>query len=150
MCPDGGGPLQRCKRKRTRILEDIKTEVVEHTIDRDDCARCSKHIEPVVPEALPNAAIGHRLVTMTSWLHYGLCMTMDQILDIVGYHLHTRLSAGGLVAMWRRLAGIPESWYEQLAREARTSGVLHADEAGWRVNGQTYGPWCFANWRRWT
>ncbi|MDP7636922.1 MAG: hypothetical protein QF577_05175 [Phycisphaerae bacterium] len=39
VCPDCGGPLQRCKRKRARtledILEDIKTEVVEHTLHRD-------------------------------------------------------------------------------------------------------------------
>ena len=149
VCPDCGGALQRCKRKRTRtiedILEDIKTEVVEHTIHRDYCPRCGKHIEPTVPDALPNAAIGHRLVAMTAWLHYGLGVTIDQILDIVGYHLHTRVSAGGLVAMWRRLAGIFESWYEQIAREARGSAVLHADETGWRVNGQPYWLWCFAN-----
>ena len=148
-CPDCGGELQRCRRTRTRtiedILEDIKTEVVEHTVHRDYCPHCSKHIEPVVPDALPNAAIGHRLVTMTAWLHYGLGVTIDQILDILGYHLHTRLSAGGLVAMWRRLAGILEPWYEQIAREASKSAVLHADETGWRVNGLTYWLWCFAN-----
>ena len=148
-CPDCGSELQRCRRARTRtiedILDDIKTEVVEHTVHRDYCPHCRKHIEPMVPDALPNAAIGHRLVTMTAWLHYGLGVTIDQILDIVGYHLHTRLSAGGLVAMWRRLAGILEPWYEQIAGEARKSAVLHADETGWRVNGLTYWLWCFAN-----
>ncbi len=148
-CPDCGGPLRRCNRKRVRYVEDIpaeiQTEVVEHTIHRDYCPKCSKHVEPVVPDALPNAAIGHRLVTMTAWLHYGLGVTIDQILDIVGYHLHTRLSAGGLVAMWCRLAVILEPWYEQIAEGARGSVVLHADETGWRVNGRTYWLWCFAN-----
>jgi transposase len=148
-CPDCGGELQRCRRTRTRIIEDIledlKTEAVEHTVHRDYCPHCSKHFEPVVPGALPNAVIGHRLVTMTSWLHYGLGVTIDQILDIVGYHLHTRLSGGGLVAMWQRLARILEPWYEQIAAEARISAVLHADETGWRVNGLPYWLWCFAN-----
>ena len=141
-CPDCGGPLQRCRRTRTHtiedILEDLRTEVVEHTVHRDYCPACKKHVEPVVPDALPNAAVGHRLVTMTAWLHYGLGVTIDQILDILSYHLHTRLSGGGVVAMWQRLARILEPWYEQIANEARISAVLHADETGWRVNGLTY------------
>jgi len=57
VCPDCGGPLQRCKRVRTRtvedILEDLRTEVTEHTIHRDYCPGCKKHVEPVVPDALP-------------------------------------------------------------------------------------------------
>jgi len=29
--------------------------------------------------------------------------------------------------------------------QALQSAVLHADETGWRVNGKTYGLWCFAS-----
>ena len=148
-CPDCGGSLQRCNRKRTRtiedLLKDLQTEVVEHTVFRDFCPACKKHIEPVVPDALPNAKIGHRLVSFTSWLHYGLGVTTDQIVDILTYHVQTQLTGGGLVAMWQRLARILESWYEQIGREARQSTHLHADETGWRVMGQTVWLWCFAN-----
>ena len=150
-CPDCGGRLQRCHRSRVRYVEDIpegiRTEVTEHTIHRDYCPHCRKHVEPRVPDALPNAAIGHRLVAMTAWLHYGLGVTIDQILDILGHHLNTRLTAGGLVAAWQRLAVILESWYQQIAKEALKSAVLHADETGWRVLGRTYWLWCFANGR---
>lgn len=38
-------------------------------------------------------------------------------------------------------------WYEQIGREAKGSAVLHADETGWRVDGQTWWLWCFANQR---
>jgi hypothetical protein len=149
VCPDCGGKLQRCNRKRTRtvedILEDLKTVVTEHTLHRDYCPACNMHVEPVVLDALPKAAIGHRLVCLTAWLHYGLGVTIEQIREILGYHLQTHLSAGGLVAMWRRVALIFEPWYEQIAGEARGSAVLHADETGWRVNGITYWLWCFAN-----
>ena len=149
VCPDCGGDLQRCNRKRTRTVEDIleslKTVVTEHTLHRDYCPACKKHVEPVVADALPKAAIGHRLVGLTAWLHYGLGVTIQQIREILGYHLQTHLSAGGLVAMWQRVARIFEPWYEQIAREARGSAVLHADETGWRVNGITYWLWCFAN-----
>ena len=149
VCPDCSGELQRCNRKRTRtiedILEDLRTVVTEHTMHRDYCPACKKHVEPIVPDALPKSAVGHRLVGLTAWMHYGLGVTIEQIREILGYHLQTRLSAGGLVAMWRRVARILELWYEQIAREARDSAVLHADETGWRVNGQTWWLWCFAN-----
>jgi hypothetical protein len=149
VCPDCGGNLQRCHRKRTRtvedILQDLKTVVTEHTVHRDYCPACKRHVEPVVPDALPKAAIGNRLLGLTVWLHYGLGVTIEQVRELLRYHLQTHLSAGGLVAMWQRVAQIFEPWYEQIAREARHSAVLHADETGWRVNGITYWLWCFAN-----
>jgi len=149
VCPDCGGPLQRCKRTRTRriedILEDLRAEVTEHTIHRDYCPACKKHVEPVVPDALPKVSLGHRITALTAWLHYGLGVTISQVIALLGHHLQTRLSAGGLMAMWLRLAMILEPWYEQISRQARASAVLHADETGWRVNGQTWWLWCFAN-----
>ena len=148
-CPCCGGPLQRCERKRTRTLEDIPEEiepvVTEHTIWRDYCPKCKKHVEPVVPDALPRATIGHHLIALTAWLHYGLGVTIDQIIDILSYHLQTELTPGGLIDAWRRLAEIVLAWYEQIAEEAKNSAYLHADETGWRVNGQGCWLWCFAN-----
>jgi hypothetical protein len=148
-CPDCGGRLQRCNRTRTRtiedILEDLKTVVTEHTIHRDYCPACKKDVEPIVPDALPKASLGHRVVALTSWLRYGLGVTIAQIIAILSHHLHTRLSAGGLMAIWLRAARILEPWYEQIAQEGRNSAVLHADETGSRVNGQTWWLWCFAN-----
>ena len=149
VCPDCGGQLQRCKRRRTRTVEDILadlgTEVTEHTIHRDYCPACKKHVEPVVPDALPNASIGHRLVSLTGWLHYGIGVTTQQVLDLVGIHLHMRLSGGGLLSCWHRLAKILTPWYEFLAQEVLHAAVLHADETGWRVNGATRWLWCFAS-----
>ena len=148
-CPHCHGPVQRCKRKRTRVIEDIPEHitpvVTEHTIHRDYCPACKKHVEPVVPDALPNATLGHHVVGLTSWFHYGLGITIDQVVDILGYHLQTRLTPGGLVDAWRRLAVVLIPWYDQIGRQARDSAVLHADETGWRVSGQTYWLWCFAN-----
>ena len=148
-CPHCNGRLQRCRRTRTRITEDIpepiQPEVTEHTIHRDYCPKCKRHVEPVVPDALPRATIGHHLISLTSWLHYGLGVTIDQIVEILSYHLQTELTPGGLVDAWQRLAVILAEWYEQIGTQAKQSTYLHADETGWRVNGQTHWLWCFAN-----
>jgi len=148
-CPDCGGRLQRCRRTRTRIVEDIPEEiesvVTEHALHRDYCPQCKKHVEPVVPDALPGAALGHRVFGLTSWFHYGLGVTIDQVVQILSCHLRTRITPGGLVQGWHRLAEILAAWYEQIAAEAKGSTHLHADETGWRVSGQTHWLWCFAN-----
>src|SRR4030042_452490 len=129
VCPSRGGPLPRSRRRRTRLVEDLPEDlhsvVTEHTIHRDYCPKCKKHVEPVVPDALPNATFGHRLITFTSWCHYGLGVTLDQLIDILQFHLQTKLSAGGLVAAWQRLAEILTPWYQQIADQARGSAYLH-------------------------
>ena len=148
-CPHCEGKLQRCERSRTRIIEDIpeviEPVVTEHTIHRDYCPKCKKHVEPVVPDAMPKATLGHQVIALTSWFHYGLGLTIDQVVDILGYQLQTTLTSGGLVDAWRRLAEVLEAWYQQIGEEAKASAHLHADETGWRVNGQTHWLWCFTN-----
>jgi transposase len=150
-CPHCDGPLQRCEHTRTRTTEDIpettEPEVTEHTIHRDYCPKCKRHVEPVVPDAMPGATLGHHVIALTAWLHYGLGVTIAQIVSILGYHFQTKLTPGGLVNAWQRLAEVLTAWYEQIGEQARRSARLHADETGWRVNGLTYWLWCFANTR---
>jgi len=149
VCPCCGGALQQCNRTRTRVIEDIPAEitpvVTEHTIHRDYCPSCKKHVEPVVPDAMPNATLGHHVMALSSWFHYGLGVTIGQTRDILASHLHTEITAGGLLDGWHRLAETMFPWYEQIGRAARAGAVLHADETGWRVDGQTWWLWCFCN-----
>jgi transposase len=148
-CPDCGGRLQRCNETRTRYTEDIpgyvEAEVTEHTIHRDFCPKCRKMVEPVVPDALPKATFGNRVLVMTAWLHYALGNTVAQITEVFNYHFQLKISAGGLTQMWARLAEVLWPWYEAIHNESLQSAVLHADETGWRVNGKTHWLWCFGN-----
>ena len=148
-CPTCGGELTRTGRTRTRLVEDIpenvKPEVTEHTIHRDRCPCCKKPVEPQVPDALPACTLGNRTVVLSAWLHYGLGVTTRPIVDVFGGHLRLPLTDGGLTQMWHRLAGVLGPWYEQIHRHCLDAGVLHADETGWRVEGRTWWPWCFAS-----
>ncbi len=147
-CPHCGGKLTRTGRKRTRIVEDIpddlRPEVTEHTIHRDWCPCCKKQVEPPVPDALPGCTLGNRTVTLSAWLHYGLGVTTRQIVDVFNGHLKLSITDGGLTQMWHRLACVFGPWYEAIHRHCLDAGVLHADETGWRVEGQTWWLWCFA------
>lgn len=99
------------------------------------CPKCQKMHEPPGPEVLPKATFGHRLVAFTAWLHYGLVVTIAMIISVLGHHLQFFLSEGGLVAAWQRFAAILFAWYEEIGQQLKDSGMLHADETGWRVSG---------------
>ncbi len=149
-CPHCQSPVDPKKpaRKRTRIIEDLqesRPEVVEHCIHGSWCPVCKKIVEPVVADALPKATVGHRAVALTAWLHYGVGITLSQIVDVLNHHFHFQVSPGGLVQMWDRIQAIFHAWYEEIEKEARGSTYLHGDESGWRVNGSTHWLWCFTN-----
>jgi len=150
-CPDCSGPLNACSQTRERIIEDIpeavRVETVRHVIHRDWCPHCRKVVEPVITEALPKATVGNGLLVLSAWLHFALGNTISQILEVFNFHLQFKLSAGGLVDMWHRLATLLEAWYEEIAEDILKTGVLHGDETGWRVDGRTSWLWCFTSRR---
>ena len=146
-CPKCGVKLNRCNDTRTRYTEDIpdiEPEVTEHTIHRDWCANCQLRVEPNVPDVLPGAMLGNRVLVLSAWLHYALGNTLSQIVDVFNFHMQLKLTPGGLVQMWYRLQGILYPWYQQIQKEALKSAVLHAAETGWRVNGKTHWLWSFS------
>lgn len=148
-CPCCGGQLQRCKRTRTRLIEEIPQDitpvVTEHTIHRDYCPNCKKHVEPKVPDAMPNATLGHHAVALSGYFHYGLGLSIEQTRELLGGHLQMDVTAGGLVSAWQRMAAAIEPWYQSIHQQLLSTACLHADETGWRVDGQTHWLWCFCD-----
>ena len=145
-CPDCGGAVGPARATRTRVIEDIQqaeVETTEHTIHAHYCPRCKKRVEAKVLDALPKSTLGTRALALSAWLHYGLGQTISQVAALFDSLFHFEVSAGGLSQQWARLAVILLAWYEQIAEQARASAVLHADETGWRVEGQTHWLWCF-------
>ncbi|MEK6677520.1 MAG: hypothetical protein AABZ47_17940 [Planctomycetota bacterium] len=88
-------------------------------IHRDCCPHCKKDVEPVVPDAMPGATLGHSVVSLTSLFHYGLGFTIAQVIDILSHHLQTKITPGGLVDAWQRLGTVLADWYEQIAEQAQ-------------------------------
>jgi transposase len=149
ICPHCDHPVRPARTIRKRIIEDMpedaRVEAVAYAIPRHWCPHCRKHVEPKLGAALPGATIGNRLAAMTVVFHYGLGLTIDQTRQILRSPHGITLSAGGLVNLWQRAAEALLPWYEQIGEEAKNSATLHADETGWRVDGQTHWLWCFCN-----
>jgi transposase len=147
-CPDCGGKLKRTGQTRTRrsedIPEDLKPIITEDTIHRDYCPSCDKRVEPKLPDVLPRCTLGNRTLVLSAMLHFLQGLTISQIVDTFNFHLRMKVTPGGLVQMWHRLADLLFVWYEQIHQESLGSSKLHADETGWRVSGKTHWLWCFS------
>lgn len=146
-CPVCQGAVNQSIQAYKRYIEDIppieKPEVTEHTVNGYWCPRCKKIVFPTVTEALPNAQIGLRLVVFSAWLHYLVGVSVQNIVKILSVVCRFRISAGGLTQAWKNLAFLLEPRYQNIAQKISQSGVLNADETGWRLNGITHWLWCF-------
>ena len=148
-CPDCGGKLRDTGESRERITEDIpedlKPVITKDVIHRGYCDHCRKRVEPKPPDVLPRCTLGNRTLVLSALLHFLQGLTIGQIVDTFNFHLRLKVTPGGLVQMWHRLADILFAWYQQIHQDILDSGKLHADETSWRVAGKTHWLWCFAN-----
>jgi len=148
-CPECNGPIERPIKTYKRYTEDIppieKPEVTEHTVHGYWCSTCKKVVFPTLTDALPKAMIGLRLVVFTAWLHYLVGVSVNNIVKILSVVCRFKISAGGLTQTWVKLARLLESAYDHIGEQISQSGVLNADETGWRLNGITHWLWCFTN-----
>jgi hypothetical protein len=106
--------------------------VIEHTIQLDDCPKCCKVVAPVVSDAMPSATIGHRTVVLSAFLHDFVGIPISKIITIFNIQFFFKLTQGGLMNLWHRLASVLNPWYDEIGEMVKTSGVMHADETGWR------------------
>jgi hypothetical protein len=145
-CPVCQTPLPEPVDAYRRYIEDlppVQPVVTEHTIHRYWCPQCKKIVAPLVPEALPNAMIGLRLVVFTAWLHYLVGVSVQNLVQMVSVFSSFQVSAGGLTQAWKNLASLLEPLYEAIGQRISQSAVLSADETGWRLSGITHWLWCF-------
>jgi len=146
-CPECRGPVKRAIKTYKRYTEDIppveKPETTEHTVHGYWCSTCKKVVFPALTDALPNAMIGLRLVVFTAWLHYLVGVSVNNIVKILSVVCRFKISAGGLTRAWVNLARLLEPAYDHIGEKISQSGVLGADETGWRLSGITHWLWCF-------
>jgi transposase len=148
-CPQCGTPLKPTGETRERLSEDIpedlKPVVTQDLIHRDYCPNCKKRVEPKPPDLLPRCTLGNRTLVFSALLHFLQGLTLSQIVDTFNFHLRLKITSGGLAQMWHRLAEVLRPWYDEIHEHCLEGAKLHADETGWRVNGETHWLWCFAN-----
>ncbi|MBI5475701.1 MAG: IS66 family transposase, partial [Ignavibacteriales bacterium] len=148
-CPECGGELSNVQEVRKRYIEDIpeisNTIITEFQIERRYCKNCKKIVEPDVPDALPNARFGLRLMSLIVYLKDGLALPVEKIVALLKAQYNLTLSDGEVIKILEQMADALGPYYETLKQKIKDARVKHSDETGWRVNGKNYWLWTLIN-----
>lgn len=145
-CPKCQTSLGEPIKSRKRHIVDIppvNPEVTEHTLHGYWCPACKKVVYAKISDALKNATLGINLIVMTAFLHYWVGVSVRNIVKLLSIFWSFEVSPGGLTQAWVNLASTLKPIYIEIEAAIRNSAVLHADETGWRISGNTFWLWCF-------
>lgn len=141
-CPDCGRKLTGGSPGRSRQIIDFvpaPVEVTEHVLYDCWCGVCQKKVRAQVDFSgyvCGKRRFGHNLVSWIAYLHIEARVTLRTIQRILKQLYAVHISLGEMRDLLALLAKKGEGALEQIKQEVRTSECLHADETGWRENGE--------------
>lgn len=112
--------------------------VTQHTFVRRWCPVCQRWCVPPLPAdlAVGQGRLGLGVASLVATLRTALRLPIGQI-QLYLQTLHgLHLSRGAIVDLLRRIAQVAAPAVADLQAQAQASPILHADETGWREDGQ--------------
>jgi transposase len=139
VCPDCGSTLEE-KGTRARAVIDcqpVKMKKIVYHLERKRCPKCKKVISARAQGVLAKCLYSNRLLAYVAVQHYIYGNTLGQIEKQTGVGYSSLIDAMHQLA--KRLKGVPKT----LIGAYRDSPVKHADETGWRTDGNNGYAWLF-------
>ena len=139
ICPDCGGALKLKRIKDRTVIESepVQPKKILYHLYHKECTDCHHVFRAKAPSVLPKALYGNQMTAQTAVMHYFHGIPMGRICEMTGIPL------GSLVDMFHRLSGYFAPVLDLLKEQYRFSPVKHADETGWRNDGQSGYAWLF-------
>lgn len=148
-CPYCGSELSDVQDVRTRYVEDIpeisNTIITKYHIERRYCKKCKRIVESEVPDALPNARFGLKLMLLVVYLKVGLALPVKKIVSLLKAQYNLNISSGGIIKILDQVARAFSPYYKELKRKIKEARVKHCDETGWCVDGKNSWLWLLIN-----
>ena len=139
ICPDCGTALED-KGTKTRTVMDcqpVKMKKVLYHLQRKRCPKCKKLISAKPPGVLAKCLYSNQLLAYVAVQHYIYGNTLGQIEKQTGIGYSSLIDA--MHQLSKRLKDVPNA----LIKAYRDSLVKHADETGWRTDGNNGYAWLF-------
>lgn len=150
-CPECHYKLQGTSVDYTRQVIELPppqpVEVTEHQVIRRYCPRCQRFQSPKLDlrgEVLGQSRMGVRLVSLVAYLRTSLRLPVRSIQVYLQTMHNLTISVGEIVGLLDQVREATKGAVEELKGEARQSSVVHADETGWRQDGQNGYVWSFS------
>ena len=153
-CPDCGSPVIEDDvqvQYQEDIPRPIPTVVTQFNVHVGHCAQCQRRVQGRHPEqtsdALGAAAvqIGPNALGLAAEMKHGLGVSYGKVARLLETSWGLHLARSTVARADERLAHRLVPTYQQLLLRLRASEVVHADETGWKVAGQTVWRWVFTN-----
>ena len=138
-CPSCGTALEDQDTDSRTVLdaEPVKVQKIVYRLERKRCPRCQRFLRARAPGVLPKSLLGNGLLTHVVVQHYHRGVALGSLAQQTG------MAKGTLVAALHRLARYFKDVPPRLAPVYRQAPVKHADETGWRTDGQNGYAWEF-------
>ena len=137
-CPDCGTTLVPSKETERTVIDNAPREPkrILYRLHEKECPKCKKKFAAKAP-VLPRSLYGNNLTAQVAVMHYFHGIPMGRISEMTG------INAGSLVDIFHRLGRYFIPVMETLKEFYRADPVKHADETGWRNDGQSGYAWLF-------
>jgi transposase len=150
-CPECSYPLTGESLDYSRQVIELpppqSVDIIEHQVIKRKCPHCAQWRAPhldLCGIVIGQGRIGVRIAGLIAYLRMTLRMTIAAIRTYLrGVH-GLYLSAGEIVELLHDVARTTQRSLDVLREHMRASPVVHADETGWRENGQNGYAWVFA------
>ena len=138
-CPDCGGFLEDKGTKARTVIDcqPVKMKKIVYHLQRKRCPKCKKLISARVPGVFAKCLYSNQLLTYVAVQHYIYGNTLGQIEKQTGIGYSSLVDA--MHQLSKRLKDVPKALIETY----RASKVKHADETGWRTDGNNGYAWLF-------
>ena len=139
ICPYCGSTLEQKGTKARTVIDcqPIKMKKIVYHLERKRCPKCDKLISARPPGVLAKCLYSNQLLAHVAVQHYIYGNTLGQIEKQTGIGYSSIVDA--MHQLSKRLKDVPNALIEAY----RDSLVKHADETGWRTDGNNGYAWLF-------
>jgi transposase len=138
ICPDCGCALVPHRETNRTVIDNAPREPkkILYRLHDSICPNCKKEFRAKAP-VLPRSLYGNHITASAAVMHYVNGIPMGRICEMTGVNL------GSLIDIFHRLGRYFAPCMEALKDAYRADPVKHADETGWRNDGQSGYAWLF-------
>ena len=139
VCPDCGGSLAVKEVRNRTVIETTPTKPkkILYRLFVKECKGCHRVFRAKAPSVLPKSLYGNQITSQMAVMHYFHGIPMGRIVEMTG------ISLGSVIDIFHRLGRFFDPVMDSLKNAYRESAVMHADETGWRNDGQSGYAWLF-------
>jgi transposase len=148
-CPHCQNQLNQSESSYERIVEDIvlnlNTIITQYRIQRQWCSHCKKEVRAVPRETIENSPFGINTLIWILIQKYRLRLPLQLIASSLKIQYGLAISEGTIQNMLHNARDRLGLKYQELIEEIRKNKLKHADETGWRIQGQNAWCWMFSS-----